>query len=335
MFPALISIILPFFNAEKTLERALKSIQCQTLSEFECILVDNNSTDGSRYIAGKIIKTDARFSLIEETKQGVAHAFNTGHQIANGQFIARMDADDECMPKRLELQYKFLINNQDFEAVAGNVEYIAHQSKTKGFANYVDWINSLKSMQDIYLNRFVELPIVNPSCMWRKDCGLKYGIYRDGDFPEDYEMWLRWMSMEVKIGKINDSILKWYDSEYRLTRTHTSYTNEVFYKIKSKYLALELQKTNPNFPKVAIWGASKTSRHRAQLLLAHGIEIEYYIDITNKRQIEEEIVHYSNIPSAGKDFILVYIRQKTLKTSISKFLKSKGYQEGIHFLFAS
>lgn len=330
-----VTVILPFFNAEKTIRRAIKSIALQSFQDFECILINNNSTDNSVSIAQNESENDKRFILIHENKQGVMFASNTGSKKACGEYIARMDADDEAYPNKLKLQADFLDTNHDYGAVAGMVKHISHSENTKGFARYVNWVNSVQSYTEILNSMFIESPIVNPSAMWRRKVAEKYGMYRHGDFPEDYEMWLRWLSEGVKINKLQETVLKWYDSDTRLTRTHSIYSDRAFYKIKTKYLANWLQKNNPHHPKIAVWGASRISRRRARLLKQYGIEIEFYIDIKRERILEEEVVYYTEIPSPEKVFILTYIKQMNARSEIQDFLHSKGYKEGQNYLLVS
>ena len=330
-----VSVILPFFNAATTLGRAMESIASQSLSDFECILINNNSTDEGVEIAKVWVKKDERFILIHEKKQGVMFASNTGSEKARGKYIARMDADDWAYPDKLKLQVSFLDANPDYGAVAGIVEHIPHSENAKGFARYVDWVNSVQTYQEILNSRFIESPIPNPSAMWRKEVAEKHGMYKSGDFPEDYEMWLRWLSKGVKISKLSDTVLKWHDSDTRLTRTNPIYSDSAFYRIKTKYLADWLKKNNPFYPKITIWGASRISRRRARLLIQYGIEIEYYIDTKRGRQLDKEVMYYSEIPPPGKLFILTYIKQMNARDEIQKFLHSKGYQEGVDYLLVS
>ena len=89
-----VSVILPFFNAQSTLERAIESIASQSFGNFECILINNNSTDISVEIARRWTEKDRRFVLVQEEIQGVMYASNTGSKLSRGRYIARMDADD-------------------------------------------------------------------------------------------------------------------------------------------------------------------------------------------------------------------------------------------------
>ncbi len=330
-----VSVILPFYNAQNTLDRAISSIAEQTFTNFECILINNKSTDNSLSIAKKWQKRDSRFILIHEKTQGVMYASNTGYKKAAGSYIARMDADDWSFPHRLELQIGFLKNNPEYGAVSGMVEHIGHPIKNAGFARYVKLINNIQSYEEIINRQFVESPIVNPSAMWRKKIAVKHGMYYNGDFPEDYEMWLRWLYKGVKICKIKEKVLKWYDSDHRLTRTNPIYRDKAFYMIKSQYLAKWMKHINPFHPYVSIWGASRISRRRAAMLTEYGIKITNYIDTKKTRQLDKNVIYYLDIPSPSKTFILVYIKQISAKEKIIEFLKSRDYIEGKHFLLIS
>lgn len=330
-----ISVILPFYNAEKTLDRAIRSIVNQDYSNFELILVDNNSDDKSRRIARKWNSEDPRIILLREQRQGVVFATNTGASNSKGKYISRMDADDEAFPGKLRLQKNFLDSNPAFGVVSGLVEYVPHDKSMDGFSQFVEWNNSIQSYKDIMLNRFIEFPLVNPTIMWRKELESKFGLYRNGDFPEDYEMILRWLEAGVKIEKLTVKVLKWYDSESRLTRTDKRYSETAFYQIKSHYLARWLKKKNPFHPYVSVWGASRISRRRASYLEKLGIRIQTYIDTKQNRQIDTDIIYYKNLPAAGNMFLLSYIRQYKNRDLIRKFLNDKGYREGVDFLMIS
>jgi glycosyltransferase involved in cell wall biosynthesis len=305
------------------------------MGDFECLLVNNNSTDKSPQIAGSWPQKDSRFILLNETRQGVVFASNAGAKVARGQYVCRMDADDQASPHKLELQNNYLDAHKETDAVAGWAEHIGDPDTSRGFARYVEWSNSVQSMEQILNSRFIEAPIINPTAMWRKETALLHGMYRKGPFPEDYEMWLRWLHKGVKIVKIPEVVLKWHDSEERLTRTHPIYSEEAFYFIKSHYLAKWLAKNNPHHPVVAIWGASIISRRRARILWKYGIQFSCYIDIRRDRQLDKKIMHYKDLPPPGKMFILVYIKQMDAREQIKAYLTEQGYTEGKNFVLVS
>jgi glycosyltransferase involved in cell wall biosynthesis len=330
-----VSVILPFYNAESTIESAIRSISKQTFAFYECILIDNNSIDKSPEIAEKLTKADPRFKLVKEKRQGVVHASNKGSLEAKGKYIARMDADDEAHPQRLEKQLKFLEANPQFDAVASRAEYIPHQQNTLGFQNYVEWSNHLLSNEDILLNRFVEMPVINPTMMWKANSAKKFGLYHKGDFPEDYELWLRWLDKGAKIAKLPEVLVKWYDSAERLTRTSPVYSPEAFYKIKAKYLYQWLERNNPFHPEILVWGASRISRKRVEMLEKHGVKVKAFIETNTTRQTGRKIIHYKEIPPPSVAFIVTYITHKDIREKIREFLHKNGFNEGAHFLVAS
>ncbi|MCP4310564.1 MAG: glycosyltransferase [Bacteroidetes bacterium] len=330
-----VTVVLPFFNAVNTLRRAAESILGQDFPYWECVLVDNNSTDGSRDLAHSLVNMDSRFRLVEEKRQGVMFASNRGCVSARGAYIARMDADDVSRPNRLSLQSKFLDSHPDYGAVAGLVEHVGDPETTGGFSRFVDWSNSVITYDEIFHRRFIEAPIVNPTAMWRRETMDQFGLYKSGDFPEDYEMWLRWLHQGVKIAKVPELVLDWHDSQGRLTRTHPIYSDRAFYEIKSRYLADWLTAHNPYHPVVWVWGASRISRRRARILEQHGVSIDTYIDTKRSRQLDRELIYYEDLPVAGEGFILTYIRQMDNRKKIQSFLVERGYVEGTDYLLVS
>jgi len=330
-----ISVVLPFYNASQTLSAALQSISDQDYADFECLMVDNNSGDGSREIAAAWERMDPRFRLLGEKRQGVMFASNRACEAARGAYIARMDADDVARPGRLGLQSGFLDSHPAYGAVAGLVKHVGDPETTGGFKRFVEWSNSLVSYEAIYNRRFIEAPIVNPTAMWRRETMEQHGLYLSGEFPEDYEMWLRWLDRGVKIAKVPEVVLDWHDSAGRLTRTDPIYSDRAFYEIKSKFLARYLADKNPFHPHVVIWGASRISRRRAKILEQQGVDISGYIDTKQSRQLDRKLIYYEDLPKSGSMFILTYIRQMDNREKIQDFLESRGYREGSDYLLVS
>ena len=329
-----ISIVIPYYNADKTLARAVKSILNQTFTNLELILVNNNSTDNSEAVAKKFSETDSRIILAEEKRQGVVFASNTGMQLAVGKYIARTDADDYSYPEKLRLQYNFLEENKETGLVGTRVNYCENK-KNEGLKLYVEYTNNILTHEEIFLNRFIELQVINPSIMFRKEIADRYGYYKAGDFPEDFELFLRWLSEGVKFAKLPNFLFDWYDTDKRLTRTDERYSVDAFYRIKTPYLAGFLKEINPHYPYVAIWGAGKVSQRRAEMLKAYGIKFVFFIDIDPKKAKKENVILYNELPPPGKYFILSYAGRRDAKDKIRLFLKSRNYIEGVDFLIIS
>ena len=108
----MISIIIPVYQSVRTLKRCTDSIQKQTYLNWEAILIDDGSNDGSEALCDTICKLDSRFRVIHTKNQGAAAARNLGIQMAKGEYLAFVDADDWMEPKMLETLKGMLLKNQ-------------------------------------------------------------------------------------------------------------------------------------------------------------------------------------------------------------------------------
>ena len=327
-----VSVILPFFNTEKTLAAAVKSLLSQTFIDFELLLVDNNSEDNSFLVAKEFSGTSNRIRLLREKKKGVAHAMNCGLQHARGKFIARMDADDISHPQRLEKQVRFLQENPETGLVGSEVNYVAHEKNTAGFKRFVHWVNSFHSPEEIELNRFVEIPVINPTILFRREIYEEFNGCRHGDFPEDYEMLLRYLEAGVKMFKLPEPLLEWHDYSGRLTRTDERYSTEAFFRVKAKYFWNWSEKNNPFHPKIWVWGAGRKTRQRAKLLEKEGLKINGYFDIVKGKTTEKQTLHFTEIPPPGNLFVVPMVNKRGVSKKIKDYLLKVNYREGKDFL---
>lgn len=117
----LVSVVMPIHNASRYLGAALDSILAQTFTDFEIIVVDDGSTDGSSDILVEAARRDTRIVIRRQQNGGVTKALNAGLKAAQGAFIARMDADDIALPNRFERQVAYLAANPACVAVGGQV----------------------------------------------------------------------------------------------------------------------------------------------------------------------------------------------------------------------
>lgn len=329
-----VSVILPFYNAEQTLEKAVTSILKQTFTNFELLLVNNNSSDNSLRIAQELAEKDERIQILHEPKRGVVPALLKAFSACQADLIARMDSDDFSSVDRLQLQYQFLKDNPDYGLVASRVRVFPATTSNMGLWRYVKWQNEILQHDKMLIKSFVESPIVTPSIMYRKEVAEEHGYVREGDFPEDYEMFLRWLSKGIKFHKLDKVLLHWRDSETRLTRTDKRYRQEAFFKVKMDYLPDFLSRNNPHHPDVYAWGDGKYARKWKAMLRDKGINILASFEVDPAKVNNKEVFHYSEIPEKGKIFIVSLVSNKGAGDKIKEYLNFIGYKEGNDFILA-
>ncbi len=327
-----VSVVIPVYNAENTVLQALDSLRAQTIPNLEIIVVNDGSTDGTM----DILRQQEDILLLDHSHRGIAPALNDGLTAASGDYIARMDADDLCHSTRMELQASFLDVYSEIGLVGCRVAFGGDRAQQVGYATYVDWINSLIEPDEIALNRFVESPFAHPSVMFRRELFEQYGAYRDGLFPEDYELWLRWMANGVKAAKVDEELLTWNDPPKRLSRTDSRYSVDAFYRIKAEYLSMWLKKNNPHYPEVIVWGAGRVTRKRAAILELFGIRITHYIDLKPRTlKCGTPVIHHDEVPDPGTCFVLPMVGNRGARKKIRGFLEQRGFLEGKNCIFAA
>jgi glycosyltransferase involved in cell wall biosynthesis len=302
------------------------------------LLVDDGSTDNTARLGAELCQTDSRIRLLRQPHGGIVSALNLGLTEARGSLIARMDADDTCHPERLEMQVHFLERHPDIALVSCLVHYGGDLDKNAGYALHVDWINGVVSSEEIRLNRFVESPLAHPSVMFRRSILERHGGYREGPFPEDYELWLRWLEAGVRMAKVPEFLLTWNDPPQRLSRLDDRYDFEAFYRIKAVYLAREIQHRLAG-RSLHIWGAGRPTRVRAEWLCAHGLSIAGYIDIDPKKAGKKfagrPTIMPGDLPSPETAFVVGYVAKRGARELIRHHLTSRGYCEGRDFFMAA
>ncbi len=337
-----VSVVLPVYNALPVLERAVASIRRQTFADWELIAVDDGSTDGSRAQLEAWRRAEPRLRVLAQAHGGIVAALNAGLAAARGALIARMDADDESHPERLAEQVRFLAARPGIGVAGCLVEFGGSRAAARGYALHVDWLNALVTPEEIAFNRFVESPFAHPSVMFRRELVRRLGPYRAGDFPEDYELWLRWAAAGVRMAKVPHVLLTWVDSPGRLSRSDPRYAPDAFYRMKAEYIARELtDRARPGARRrpLLVWGAGRLTRKRAAHLEDHGVAIAGFIDI-DPRKIGRAVagcpvIAPEELPPRGGAFVLGFVGSRGARDLVRARLTARGYVEGGDFLMCA
>lgn len=326
---------MPCYNAGASVARAVASIQAQTYEHWELIVVDDGSSDRSADIVADIAARDSRVRLVRSIHQGVVAASNKGFELTNSPLIARMDADDVSMPDRLTRQVLHLEQNPDHSAVSCLTRFAGNPDSAGGYAHHVSWTNRHKDSEHIALNRFIDLPVPHPTLMYRRELVEEYGGYRHGNFPEDYEMILRWIAAGAVIGKVDALLYDWHDPPSRLSRTDNRYHMDAFHLCKAPYLAQAIRDSGNNQRELWIWGAGRPARKCAQPLEKAWKPATGFIDI-DPRKIGRSIhgrpvVSPDDLPPAHQSVIVSYVATRGAGDQIRSKLLEYGRKEGSDF----
>jgi glycosyltransferase involved in cell wall biosynthesis len=341
-----VSVILPVYNAAATVDRAIASIRNQTFPDWELVLINDGSTDATSDVLQRVAAADGRIRVLGRPHEGLVAALSAGLGAARGELIARMDADDVSHPERLAEQVTFLEQHREVGLVGCLVEFGGDRNTNEGYALHVDWVNSLQSPAAIAVNRFVESPFAHPSVMFRRELVAKHGGYRAGDFPEDYELWLRWLDAGVPMAKVPRVLLTWQDGPNRLSRTDPRYDPEKFFATKAEWIARALRisssaNSGASPRPIFVWGAGRPTRKRAGWLERHGVGIAGYIDVDAKKATRAiggtgaPVIGPAELPPAGKIFVLGYVSSRGARDLIRAELRTRGYVEGRDFLMCA
>lgn len=183
--PVAISVILPYYNASKTLLLAVKSITSQSFDNFELLLINDGSTDDSFQIASSI--QDARIRLLGDSGQkGLVSRLNEGVKFARGKYIARMDADDVSFANRLEKQFNFLEANPQIDLLGCRAVVFKNSNEIIGLLPFH------ATHERLCRKKWANIPLPHPTWMgkasWFKQNHYKVpAVYR----AEDQELLLR------------------------------------------------------------------------------------------------------------------------------------------------
>ena len=199
-----VSVIMAVYNGERYLEGAISSVLGQTFADFEFIVIDDGSSDATPEILSRIGREDSRIVVVRQENRGQTLSLNRAVELAQGNYLARQDADDLSMAERLELQARYLDTHPSV-AVLGTAAQVMDQ---KGAV-----IGNLSTPQGAAPVRDALLTVratpVHGSVMMRKEALAAVGGYRDAFWvSQDFDLWLR-MAERFDLDNIPLMLYRW------------------------------------------------------------------------------------------------------------------------------
>lgn len=237
-----VSIIMPTYNRVVMLERAIHSVLEQSLKDFELIVINDASTDGTRNFLDTLAQKDIRVKPLHHEKNNypdISKTLNEGLMRARGEYIARLDDDDYwCDDDKLKKQYEFLESHPDHVIVGGGT-IVVDENDHERFRYLKPQTDEQIRDKALFAN-----PFTHSAVMFRTDVARAAGGYGDFKNAEDWSLWLA-MGLRGKFYNLQD-----YFVRYLMTEQSKSF---VFKRSQAKeilYIVLYYRKEYPNF-----WGA--------------------------------------------------------------------------------
>ncbi len=234
---SLVSVVMPAYNAEKYIEEAIQCILNQTYKNWELLITDDASTDQTLTIIQNYIIKDSRIKFYKnETNIGYLKTWNKLMEIAKGEFITFLDADDLCTFDRIETLYQYLQNHPTIKIVGSNINIVDVSNALVTTKNYP--VSSQEINDTLSSNNF---PFCGSAVMIKKDVYQKVGGYREYFNRlawEDHDWLIRCCTM-FKAANINQYLYSYRNTPHSVTR---NIKPQDYKKLIIKKIGLELAK---------------------------------------------------------------------------------------------
>ena len=327
-----VSVLLPVRDGRPWIREALDSIRTQTLADLEILVVDDGSRDGTRDVVDAAALDDSRIRVLDSDGRGIVAALETARRAARAPFLARMDADDRAPPDRLERQAALLTSHPDMALCGAPVRYFPRTGLGEGSLRYESWLASLDSPEAIERDLFVECPLAHPTFFARAAALAAVGGYRDGPFPEDYDLLLRLWEAGARLGRVDGAPQGWRVHDQRLSARDPRYALDAFRSLKVEVLCRTLlRRDRANARAVAVWGAGPTGKAFERLLRARGASIRAFLDL-DPRKVGQEIrgapvLHADDVGAVDDCFVLGAVANAEARDWIRARLRDAGRSE--------
>ncbi|HKO92401.1 MAG TPA: glycosyltransferase family 2 protein [Polyangiaceae bacterium] len=335
----LISVLLPVHDAQGTLALCLESIRRQRGARWECIAVDDGSSDGSLACLRRAAALDPRVRVLARQHSGIVASLNAGLLECQGKYVARMDADDIMLGDRLRSQVEALERDESLAGVGCHVRIFPRGEHAAGRRPYEGWLNSLRDAAQVRRDAFVECPLAHPSWMLRRSLFERYP-YHARHWPEDYDLLLRLLGDGHELGVVPRRLLCWRDGKGRLSRTSPDYALERFTACKAHFLA---QGPLARDARYVLWGYGKTGRALSRALAEHGKQPCAIVElhpgrvgqtIQGAKVIAPRELPCVSAPGAGP-FIIASIARPAPRAEVRRALAELGFRELRDFVCAA
>lgn len=263
----MISVIMSIYNEPiEWIRLSIDSILNQTYSDFEFIIInDKPNRIENISVLNLYASKDARIVIINnEQNIGLTKSLNKGLEVAKGEYIARMDADDICTLDRFEVQVNFLKSHRDIDVCGSSIICFGKIKQERKFP-----------LDNNHIYLFVENCFAHPTVMGKSECFKNYKYNEDCRYAQDYELWYRMFMAGLKFNNIEEPLLYYRTSSTQIGSTHNTDQNAVGCKIRRATLCKYLADRGVQFN----FEADHVKKHDIDIIVKH---IDVPFDIYQK-----------------------------------------------------
>ena len=244
-----ISVIMSVYNGETYLKEAIESVIGQTLKNWELIIINDCSTDSTSEILAGFALSDERIKVhTNEVNLKLPTSLNKAISLSSGKYIARMDADDICLPERLEKQFKFMEENRSVALSSCRFMTVKNGVYASGGAGGRCDNSALRAML------LVVNPILHPGVIAKAEVMKKFNYDTTLTCTEDLELWTRMAMENQKIQILPECLLIYRLHDKQITSTTLERQRTEVLKIQSKYYGTLIQEMDEEMQKFYISG---------------------------------------------------------------------------------
>lgn len=337
------SVLVPAWNEAATIGECLDDVRAQAPAlaaagvEWECVVALDGPNDGTARIAYDHAAVDSRVVVVAHAggaHRGLVATLNAGLAACRGDVIVRFDADDRMHAERVARQVAMLDAHPELAVVSCRVAYGVldgvDATQGEGMRRHCDWLNGLDTPAALRAARFIDAPVAHPAVAYRCEVVIAAGGYRDGDFAEDHDLWLRLLAAGCAFGMTPSPmpLVTWRDRAARATRADPRYRDEPRRALVHRHLVDWIAGR-----RVRVWGAGKFGRWHGKYLRAAGVPIDAFLDI-DPRKLGRVVIggvpvvaaHVLGPPKADSA-VLVAVASRGARAIIAPRLEAAGWVE--------
>jgi hypothetical protein len=342
--PPQVSVLMPVRNADEWLQEALASVAAQTLDDWELLAVDDHSSDASRSVLEAAAGRDSRILLVANPGHGIVDALNCGLQLARAPLIARMDADDCCLPTRLAEQQRALRDNPRLFAVGCAVEAFPGDRMNDGMRRYLDWQGSLTTTAELGRDRFVECPVLHPTLMLHGQRLRELGGWCSRGWPEDWDLVLRALAAGYELASLPGLLYRWRLHDGQSWRNDEAYSEEAFARARAYFLAGWLGEAAREEQECWLLGAGPVGKTLARGLAREGRCPRGFAEVDPRKQGGSVLVEGRRVPVISmqelallepRPLAVAAVGQAGARERIRAWVSERGWTDGVDFIAAA